>query len=242
MLDSPFLKDNFDFDSFGFEHLIIIVFYTVFGVALIYLTKKYANRKQQIVIGNVFATLLLLTVLIWTFIKLWIGDFDVKKDLPLQLCYFTSIMAPLLSFTRKNIYYEILFFWVMSGTVQAMITPELQHSFPHYHFIKYWFGHAGVIIFMLYATFVYGMRPTIRSVFKSFVALQVFAVMAYLINILIGSNYFYVNGKPPVATMLDLLGDWPTYIFIAELIVIPYFLLIYLPFYLTRKKEVKITT
>lgn len=242
MLDSPLIKDNFAFSSFGSEHLIVLAFYTVFGIALIYFAKNYANKEQQIKIGNIFAVLLCLNVLIWTFIKIGINDFDIKKDLPLHLCYFTSIMAPLLSLTRRKLYYEILLFWVMSGTVQAMITPELQHSFPHYHFLKFWFGHAGAVIFLLYATFVYGMRPTFGSVFRSFLALQAFAVIIYGINLTLGSNYFYVNAKPPVASMLDLLGDWPTYIFMAELIVIPYFLLIYLPFYLFRKKELKVST
>ena len=242
MLDSPFIKDNNEFIPFGTEHLVVIFFFALFGWALIYFTKKYANKERQIRIGNLFALLLCLTIVIWTLIKISIDDFDVKKDLPLHLCYFTVLMAPLLSFTRRGIYFEIFFFWVMSGTVQAIFTPEMRQSFPHYTFIKFWFGHAGAVIFMLYATFVYGMRPTIMSVFKSFVALQVFAVIVYLINISIGSNYFYVNDKPPVSSMLDLLGDWPTYIFMAELIVIPYFLLIYLPFYLTRKKEEKVST
>ena len=37
--------------------------------------------------------------------------------------------------------------------------------------------------------------------------------------------------------ILDVFGEWPQYIFVVELIVIPFFLLIYFPFYLTRKKE-----
>jgi hypothetical integral membrane protein (TIGR02206 family) len=80
------------------------------------------------------------------------------------------------------------------------------------------------------------MVPTLKSVFKSFIGMQVYLVTMFLVNFLLGSNYFYTNRKPEAATMLDLMGDWPYYIFVVELIVIPYFLLMYLPFHLTKKK------
>jgi len=90
---------------------------------------------------------------------------------------------------------------------------------------------------MFYATFVYKMRPTIKSVFKSFIGMQLYMVLMFLINHLLGSNYFYTNRKPDATTLLNVFGEWPQYIFVVELIVIPFFLLIYFPFYLTRKKE-----
>ena len=89
---------------------------------------------------------------------------------------------------------------------------------------------------MMYATFVYKMRPTLKSVWKSFLGMQVYMLLMFVLNYFLGSNYFYTNRKPDAATLLDLFGDWPQYVFVVELIVIPYFLLIYLPFYLTRKK------
>ena len=89
---------------------------------------------------------------------------------------------------------------------------------------------------MMYATFVYKMRPTLKSVGKSFLGMQIYMILMFVLNYFLGSNYFYTNRKPNVATLLDVFGEWPQYVFIVELIVIPYFLLLYLPFYLTRKK------
>ena len=90
---------------------------------------------------------------------------------------------------------------------------------------------------MLYATFVYKMRPTLKSVFKSFIALQVYIIFMFILNYILDSNYFYTNKKPNATTLLDVFGEWPQYIFVVELIVIPFFMLIYLPFYLTRSKN-----
>ena len=61
-------------------------------------------------------------------------------------------------------------------------------------------------------------------------------VLMFIVNKLTGANYFYTNHKPETASALDYLGEWPNYIFVAELIMIPYFLLFYLPFYLSSKK------
>jgi hypothetical integral membrane protein (TIGR02206 family) len=66
--------------------------------------------------------------------------------------------------------------------------------------------------------------------------LQVYIVLMLVVNKLTGANYFYTNHKPVGGSALDYLGEWPNYIFVAELIMIPYFLLFYLPFYLSAKK------
>lgn len=132
--------------------------------------------------------------------------------------------------------YEILLFWVFAGTTQAMITPDLAHGFPHYNYLKYWIVHAGLVIFMMYATLVYQMRPSVKSIIKSFLALQVYFGLMLLVNAILDSNYFFISEKPPHGSLLDYLGEWPYYILVAELIVFPYFFLIYLPFYLTRDR------
>jgi hypothetical integral membrane protein (TIGR02206 family) len=240
MLDSPFLLDNNAFVSYERHHLFAILFFVVFGILLIILSKKYASTKQQFVIGNVYAIILSASVIAWTGIKILLNDFDTKTDLPFHMCNLVALLMPIYSFTRKRIIYEILLFWVFSGTIQAIFTPDVDSGFPHYTYIKYWLVHAGVIVFMLYATFVYGHKPTLKSVFKSFLALQVYVVFMYFVNNMFDSNYFFINKKPDVATLLDLFGDWPYYVLIGELIAIPFFLTIYLPFHLFKSKRVEV--
>ncbi len=80
------------------------------------------------------------------------------------------------------------------------------------------------------------MKPKLKSVFKSLLALQVYVVFMILINYALDANYFYLNEKPEATSLLDYFGDWPFYIIVGQFVIVPYFLLIYLPFYLTRKK------
>lgn len=230
-----FLKENNNFTAFSLQHLIVVLFLICFGTVLILYAKKQ-NKKTQIKIGNILAISISITVIIGTLIKFYKGDFNYQKDLPLHLCSFLAIIIPIVSITRKYLYYEILFFLILAGTTQSLITPD-ESNYLNFPFFRYWFVHAGLVIFIMFATFIYKMRPTIKSVGKSFLGMQIYMLLMFVLNYLLGSNYFYTNRKPEAATLLDLFGDWPTYIFVVELIVIPYFLLLYLPFYLTRNKN-----
>jgi hypothetical integral membrane protein (TIGR02206 family) len=229
-----FLKENNNFTPFSVQHAIVALFCISFGFALIFITKKQTHKVQSI-IGNVFAFSICFTVILGTFVHLYKGNFNTQEDLPLHLCSFLALVIPVLSVTKKFVYYEIFFFLILAGTLQSLITPD-EHNYLNFPFFRYWFVHAGLVIFMFYATFIYEMRPTLKSVGKSFLGMQAYMLFMFILNYFLGSNYFYTNRKPDAATALDLFGDWPQYIFVVEILVIPYFMLIYLPFYLTKKK------
>ena len=230
-----FFGENADFVPFSGQHILISAIVVVFGIILIYWAKKQSEQIQFLT-GNIIASSISLTVIFGSILNSYKQDFNYQDDLPLHLCSFLALVIPVLSYTRKYIYYEIFFFLILAGTLQSLITPS-DYNFLNFTFFRYWFVHSGLVLFMLYATFVYKMRPTIKSVFKSFIGMQFYMILMFLINYLLGSNYFYTNRKPDATTLLDVFGEWPQYIFVVELIVIPFFLLIYFPFYLTRKKE-----
>lgn len=230
-----FLKENTDFVPFTLQHLGVILFLIIFGVVLIKWAKKQ-TINTQILTGNIFTFFISLVVIINTLSKVYKGTFNYQEDLPLHLCTFIALIIPIFSITRKYLYYEVLLFLVLTGTFQALITPT-EYNFMNLPFLKYWVVHAGLVIFMLYATFIYNMRPTFKSVFKSFIGMQIYIVLMFIVNYILGSNYYYTMNKPEGTTLLSLFGDWPYYILVVEIIIIPYFLLVYLPFYLTRKKS-----
>ena len=220
---------------FGMQHMLALLFSAFAGFLLINWAKKL-TEKQQVKIGNIFAFSMALTVVIWTLLKIYVRGFDIKLDLPFDLCNIIALFLPIFTITRKKIFYEIIFFWILAGTTHSVLTPDLKNGFPNFTFLKYWYVHAGLIVFIFYATFIYNLRPTFTSALKSFMVLQVYIVLMLVVNKLTGANYFYTNHKPEGGSALDYLGEWPNYIFVAELIMIPYFLLFYLPFYLSAKK------
>ena len=236
MKTNPFLTPNNNFQAFSLEHGVSTLVFTLIGIILISWALKQNSKKQDrvFVILSIF---LILTNIIWIGLQFLVNDFNYQEDLPFHLCNVVGILSIFLATTKKLWIYEILLFWIMSAVLLAIVTPGIVDSFPNFHFLKFWFTHAGVVIFILYATVVYRMRPTIKSVFKSFFALQIYAISVYLINAILGSNYFFLNAKPPVASLLDNFGDWPNYLIAVEIILIPLFLLIYLPFRMFSTKR-----
>lgn len=229
-----FILENTDFIPFTLQHLVVVLFCFLFGILLVKFSQKQSKKNQNL-IGNLFAFSISITVIFGTFLNVLKGNFNYQENLPLHLCSFLALLIPILSYTRKLLYFEVFFFLILAGTVQSLITPS-EYNYLNYPFFRYWYVHAGLVIFMMYAVFVYKMKPTLKSVGKSFLGMQLYMVFMFLINYLLGSNYFYTNRKPNATTLLDVFGDWPQYIFVVEIIVIPFFLLIYLPFYLSKNK------
>jgi hypothetical integral membrane protein (TIGR02206 family) len=132
--------------------------------------------------------------------------------------------------------FEILLFWVVLGTTQGILTPDIAVGFPSFDYFRYWIVHLGVLFLIIYAIRVFRWRPTFISIFKSFFALQVYFIFTVVINTILDANYCYLNRKPDASSILDYLGDWPNYVLIIELLLLPLFFIVYLPFYFLNKK------
>ena len=63
--------------------------------------------------------------------------------------------------------------------------------------------------------------PGVRrdSVAFTVVVTVVWAVFTFTFNALTGTNYGYLNRKPPTASVLDVLGPWPIYL-LAEVAIV----------------------
>lgn len=219
----------------SFEHVLPILLSALFGFILIKYSSEKLNKAKQDIVFKALGLLVSLTIIIFHCYKISLGHYSVKTDLPLYLCSLMALLIPIFTHYRKYWIYEILVFWVIAGTSQGVITPDIPEGFPSFDYFRYWVVHLGLLIIIFYATFVFKMKPKLKSVFKSFFALQGYVVIMVFINYILNSNYFYLNKKPEVTTLLDYFGDWPIYIIVTQIIVIPFFLLIYFPFYLTDK-------
>jgi hypothetical integral membrane protein (TIGR02206 family) len=221
----------------SFQHIFPILIAVLFSVLFIHYAKSKLNKRQQVLALHVFAYLVSFTVLGFHLCKISFGNYNFTTDLPLYLCSLMGLLIPIFTHYRKFWMYEILLFWIIAGTSQGVITPDIELGFPSFDYFRYWVVHLGLLIIIFYATFVFNMRPKFKSVFKSFFAIQLYIIVMVVINFILKANYFYLNEKPQSASLLDYFGEWPLYLITTQLIIIPYFLLIYLPFYLFKRKR-----
>jgi hypothetical integral membrane protein (TIGR02206 family) len=152
------------------------------------------------------------------------------QHLPFQLCDWVIFACAAALLWRHQLAYELAWFWGLSGTLQAVLTPDLVEDFPGVHFLTFQLLHAGVIVAVLYLTLGLGMRPRPRSVVRAWLWLQGYAVVTALVDWLLGANYGYLRRKPAHASLYDHLGPWPWYLLSVEALSLVLFLACYAPF------------
>ena len=218
--------ETIPFIFMGTDHVISIIVFAILSFAIPYLAKKNLDEDQQYFLGKVLGVLILFGYLSWVILEILAGTFSKTLHLPFHLCRAANIVIFIVLFFRSFLAYEIVFFWGLT-VIHAVITPDITQGFPHYHFIRYWLTHQLMIIGIIYATFIYDIRPHKTSIYKSFVTLLLFFLITVPVNLFLDANYFWICGKPPVGTVLDYFGPWPWYLIVATLLALIHFYFFY---------------
>jgi len=228
-----FLSSNDYFIYYGIHHWGAILFFLVLGFIII----KYGQTLSETVkvrFGTGLGYFLVINSVLYLSIIILKGEFNYLEDLPLNLCVMLPYFMPWFMKSRNKTAYGILYFVILGGTMQGILTPDLRdNGFPSFIYIKFWLEHAGLIILILYATIVYGMRPKWKD-YKNAVVFSMLFFLGFLmtVNFILGTNYGFTMEKPIGGSILDLFGPWPIYIVAATCLVFPMFFLLYLPFFI----------
>lgn len=234
-----FFVENDQFSRFSTEHFIMLIVGCITAAVLIFWGRR-ASEDRQVAVGAVMGYVIFASYFVM-FISIDIArnGFDPGRHLPLAMCNVCGVTFWLVLHKKNYLAYEILFFWVMSGTLAAVLLPDIKQAFPHYTFFSFWTIHLGLVIAAMYATFVYRMRPTFKSLIKSFLLLSAYAVVSGILNGTINflfenanANYFYTCHKPASETPVDYFGEWPWYLLGVQVLALGLFLVIYLPFWI----------
>lgn len=229
---ADFYTDTNNFVNYSSEHYISILVVALFGVWFLYSGKYRWNEEQKWKNALTFAIVLYGVQLFKTFIRLYLGNFDIAEDLPLQLCNILPLLMIIGLSIKSRAFIAVIFFWILGGTAQANLTPTLYNVFPHYEAIRYWAIHTGLPILAIYTFYVLGYRFTIVDVVRSALSLNILAAVIYPLNMVLGANYLYLNGKPGEGTIYDLLGPWPWYLMSLEAVMLVIFSVVLIPFFI----------
>jgi hypothetical integral membrane protein (TIGR02206 family) len=234
MSDLAFFRNDLPFSAYSTSHSVVMLI-AVALIALIFVANKKLNYQQNLLIGRSLSLLLALTVVVYTIFEIVFGRFTIAEDLPLSTCNLFCILAPWL-FWRPNFkFFVVVYFLVMAGTLQAVITPDLYRGFPSYGFFKYWITHVGLVLLVIHYLVCFELYPTAKSMLSAFAWLNIYVLALVPINFLLGANYFYLMAKPINPSVLDYFGPWPIYILVAELLVMGFFAIAMLPVILVKR-------
>ena len=161
----------------------------------------------------------------------------LAQSLPLQLCDVATFVAAAALWTRNPLLVEVTYFWGLTGTLQALLTPDLPQHFPSYPYFQYYVAHGGVVAAAFVLVVGLRIHPRRWAVVRVPALTVAYAGFVGLVDVLTQSDYMYLRVKPPTATLLDVLGPWPIYVLSATLIALAMFAILDAPFRLRLGRQ-----
>jgi hypothetical integral membrane protein (TIGR02206 family) len=158
------------------------------------------------------------------------GDWAVDFNLPLHLTDSVTIVSVLALWTARPLLVELTWFWALSATLQAVLTPDLGADFPEILFLTYFVTHGGAVVAALVLVVGRGVTPRAGAVRRVYVATLAVAALAATANLVTGGNFMWLREKPDTSSLLDVMGPWPWYILSVAVLALALFLLLDLPF------------
>jgi hypothetical integral membrane protein (TIGR02206 family) len=208
---NPLLREV-PFVPYGASHLSVLVVFILGAWVAAHLGLAQRGTPSAAAFCRRFALVILVFELPLQILGSTPQHWHVARSLPFELCDLAWMVAAIALWTRRRWAEALLYYWGLTLTPQAILTPALRYGFPHIGFFMFWGGHLLVVWAAIYLTWGLGLRPDWRSYRFALAATTGWAALMLLFNTLAGSNYLFVNGKPPVPSLLDLLGPWPWYL------------------------------
>ena len=145
----------------------------------------------------------------------WSADFN----LPLHLTDVVTIVSVLALWTVRPLLVELTWFWGLTASLQAVLTPDLGGAeFPELLWWTFFITHSGAVVAALVLVVGRGIVPRPGAVWRAFGATVAVAAAAAVANLLTGGNYMWLREKPDEGSLLDFMGPWPWYILSAAVL------------------------
>jgi hypothetical integral membrane protein (TIGR02206 family) len=204
-VDTVFGIDSLEgeFVLFGTSHIIVLVTLVVLNVLMV-VWQRRAGERAQTAFRYALAALLIgqeISLNVW---RLSTGTWSAARTLPLHLCGVAIILSAITLVTKSYHLFEICYFWGLAGAIQPLLTPDSTYGFPHYRFFQVFISHGAIVTASVYMTLVVGYRPTLKSLWKAFVATNVYMLLIAPFNLLVGGP----GGDRPAHVLCRVCPLW----------------------------------
>jgi hypothetical integral membrane protein (TIGR02206 family) len=204
------------FSAYGPSHWAIIVVFAIGAAALVWVGRRQTEQQARL-LGRILGAL---TALIYAVILVYILIPPTLDSVPLQLTDLATVVGAYAFWSQRQWAYALTYYWGLVLSTQALISPALQSpDFPDYRFLAFWSIHLLVVWAAIYLTWGRGMRPDWQDLRIAMIVTLVWAVGTFIFNRITGTNYGFLNRKPSTASLLDVMGPWPWYVFVAATLV-----------------------
>jgi hypothetical integral membrane protein (TIGR02206 family) len=140
------------------------------------------------------------------------GDWSIEVNLPLQLTDAVTLVSVAALLRPAPLACELVYFWALSASLQAVLTPDLDYAFPDVLYFTYFATHCGAIVAAFLLVFGERRAPRPGAVARVYAITAGFAACAAVATVATGGNYMFLRRKPARGSLLDHMGPWPVYI------------------------------
>jgi hypothetical integral membrane protein (TIGR02206 family) len=147
------------------------------------------------------------------------GEWRATLNLPLQLSDAVTFVAIAALWQPQPRLVELLWFWALTASLQATLTPDLAQSFADVRYFTYFVTHGGALV----AVVVLRALPQPGGVWRAYAATLAWTALAAAGDVVTGGNYMFLRHKPSRASLLDVMGPWPVYIAAAAVLALGLF-------------------
>jgi hypothetical integral membrane protein (TIGR02206 family) len=216
------------FVPFGLAHLAALGLTAATAVGSVLLVRGRPGTAPY-VRGALAAGIVLLTSFEMT-VAAREGWLTWQTVLPLELCDAAMVLAVVALAWPRRALAEVVYFWSGSGSVLAMLSPDLQWSFPRWEFVVFFGLHGLVLTAALVLVFGLGLHPRAGAPLRVFLITACWTALVGAVDLALGTDFMYLRHKPITPSPLDWMGPWPVYIGTAALVALALFHLLALPF------------
>ena len=167
----------------------------------------------------------------------WHG-LDLRTGLPLQVCDFNGLIAPLALLSGWRFVRATLYFWTAALTLQAFIQPALTAGPAALVFWAFWTAHTLIAACAVYDIVVLGYRPCWNDLGRALIVSACYVALVVPINLRLGANYGYLGNPAAVSEIppfVYALGPWPQRAIILVALVPLGFVAVLLPWLILRR-------
>jgi hypothetical integral membrane protein (TIGR02206 family) len=215
------------------EHLLPLALLVVAAVLLCLAARRAPGRWIDVV-AAVIAAALVIAELSWQPYALANHTWSLSASLPVQLCDVGGFVAAAALLWRRLLLVEVAYFWGLGGTLQAVLTPDLQgHHFPSFPYLQFYLTHDLVILAALFLVIGLALQPRPGAVRRIYLLTLGFAVAVSVIDLVSGGNYMYLR-MPAPGSLLEVIGPWPWYIATGAVLTLVVLVILDAPFRLSR--------
>ena len=191
------------------------------------------NAKKFLVYLIIF---LLLVNQVMDFYREGIMSERWQEGLPLHLCDFSTMSIILYFITRHRDFFIFAFFFGIAGGGMSILTPDTVYGFPYIGYIQSQIGHTMILMGVTYAMIIDNQRPFLKDVPKVFIYATILLAFTYLMNYLLGTNYWFLAEKPIGDNITAFMRPEPFHIIDLYVFALLVCYSMYLPFYFKDKK------